>query len=108
MMEWASWLKMLGEGSTPTHPDLGCEWIELPPDYVLERASLSESSGVGALISHVWQTSFDYYATPGAIESLQAGSQPAEDIVARAILTPRNNDVDFINEVCVRQFLPNH
>jgi hypothetical protein len=83
--DFADYLLRVGEGREPVVAELGEDVIRLPDSIVLP------TEDVDALIDEV-------YGTDAAKWS------DKEFIVGRAILTPKNVDVDAINAKAIRRF----
>jgi ATP-dependent DNA helicase PIF1 len=82
--EFANWLIQLGNGTLPTHPNLGPDIIEIPSDFLLQ------GNNQESLIHHVF----------GKPEDLLL-AENEEVISNRAILCPKNESCLAINNTII-------
>jgi hypothetical protein len=78
---FANYLKQLGEGNIQTHPDIGDDMIRVPSNM------LCPTDNVDDLITLIYS----------GLNDITDPTQRTHFIVNRAILTPKNKDVDAIN-----------
>ncbi len=78
MRQFSEFLLAMGEGKLPAYPSIGDDIIRVPDDMV------SSSNGPDELISEIFGND-------------PARMSDASFMVPRAILTPRNLDVDSVN-----------
>jgi ATP-dependent exoDNAse (exonuclease V) alpha subunit len=85
--EFAAWLQRVGEGTEPTCPAVGEDFIRLPDEIVCGGGQ--REGTLQELIDGVY----------GELGNLQSADARQEYIVERAILTPLNDDVDSVNDL---------
>ena len=91
MQEYAAYLLRIGDGTEPIYPHKGEDFIRVPPEMVCPGEDLQ------ALIQEIYGSLADF---------IDAQSR-ADFIIHRAILTPRNEDVDLINKLINSQVKDN-
>ena len=90
--EFADGLLALGEGRMPKHPALGNDVIEVDPKLLLPSSKRGQpSEDVNDLIDWVFP-------------DLLVNSSDPEWLFGRAILTPKNQTVDMLNDMLTDRF----
>jgi ATP-dependent DNA helicase PIF1 len=88
--EFANWLKRIGEGQDCTYPIYGEEAILLPPQICCHGSDGNyQSASIQDLIKEVY----------GELQEIQDWNERSTYIIERAILSPLNADVDYINKL---------
>ena len=82
-IDFSSYLHTIGEGTTEVHPEMGQDMIQIPVEYLVET--------MDELINKVFP-------------NVEDGYLDKYWVARRAILTPRNESVDKINEVIMTKF----
>ena len=82
--EFAEWILNIGEGKTTS--DEGEEWIQIPRDLILEKGNDPRET----IVNSIYPNLLSNYKEPKFLEE-------------RAILCPRNETVEEINEYIMNQ-----
>ena len=82
-VDFSSYLLSIGNGTAQVHMEIGDDMIQIPKEFLVES--------VDALIDKVFPTIFEHYAD-------------RYFVAHRAILTPKNENVDRINEIIMAKF----
>ena len=82
-IDFSSYLLTIGDGKAQVHPDRGHDMIQIPQQYLVDT--------MDELIDKVFP-------------NVENGYADKYWIARRAILTPRNGNVDKINEVTMNRF----
>jgi hypothetical protein len=90
--EFASFVKAVGDGTVPTHPDVGENAICIPPHMC---CSAGRASTLQDLIRDVYG---------GYLQCGHTINDRTQYLVERALLTPLNEDVDMVNQLVAEYF----
>ena len=85
LQKFAEILKSIGNGSYPINQELGQDMIRLPKNWV------STSTTVEEFVEEIFP-------------KLQKNHQNIDQLATKAILTPKNKDVDVINSIILNKF----
>jgi len=92
--EFSNWLKKIGEGTEPVHPQHGANAIHIPPDMCI---GCMPQDTIALLIERIY----------GRVNDIPNSEDRTKYIMERAILTPLNEDVDAINKEISTTFVKN-
>ena len=82
-IEFSSYLLTIGDGASQVYPDRGEDMIQIPKEYLMDT--------MDDLIDEVFPI-------------IENGYSDKYWVAKRAILTPRNESVDKINEIIMMKF----
>ena len=90
--EFANWLQRIGEGTEQIYEIEGNNCIHIPDDLCI---GCKEKDELDVLIQEVY----------GDLQNINDWNARVNYIIERAILTPKNEDVDYINNYMAKSYL---